>query len=81
MKGALEEIQFMANSANRVRVLDALGGAPASRRELQEETGVARSTAARVLDDAEARGWVDSEGSRYRLTPGGAAREIGKSVV
>ena len=74
MRGALEEIQFLANSANRVRVLDALGGGPASRRELQEETGVARSTAVRVLDDAEARGWVDSEGSRYRLTPGGAAR-------
>jgi predicted transcriptional regulator len=74
MEDALEEIGFLANSANRVRVLDALGGAPASRRELQEETGVPRSTAARVLDDAEARGWVDSEGSRYRLRPAGAAR-------
>jgi len=55
-------------------VLDALAGSPASRRDLQEETGVPRSTAARVLDDAEDRGWVDSEGSRYRLTPAGAAR-------
>ena len=74
MEGALEEIQFLANSASRVRVLDALAGAPATRRELQEETGVPRSTAARALDDAEARGWVDSEGSRYRLTSAGEAR-------
>lgn len=74
MEGALEEIQFLANSASRVRVLDALAGAPASRRELQEETGVPRSTTARILDDAEDRGWVDSEGSQYRLTTAGAAR-------
>ena len=74
MEDALEEIGFLANSANRVRVLDALAGGPGSRRELQEETGVPRSTAARVLDDAEDRGWVDSEGSRYRLTSTGEAR-------
>jgi predicted transcriptional regulator len=74
MESALEEIGFLANSASRVRVLDALDGDPASRRELQEETGVPRSTAARVLDDAEDRGWVDSEGSRYRLTSAGEAR-------
>ncbi|MEF8842460.1 MAG: MarR family transcriptional regulator [Haloarculaceae archaeon] len=74
MKGALEEIGFLANSANRFRVLGALSGDPASRRDLQEETGVPRSTAARVLDDAEDRGWVDSEGSRYWLTSAGEAR-------
>jgi predicted transcriptional regulator len=74
MEDALEEIRFLANSGNRVRVLEALTGEPASRRELQEETGVPRSTAARVLDDAEDRGWVDSEGSRYRLTTVGEAR-------
>jgi predicted transcriptional regulator len=74
MEGALEEIQFLANSASRIRVLDALAGDPATRRELQEETGVPRSTAARALDDAEARGWVHSEGSRYRITSAGAAR-------
>jgi predicted transcriptional regulator len=74
MDDALEEIGFLANSANRVRVLDALDGDSASRLELQEATGVPRSTAARVLDDAEDRGWVDSEGSRYRLTSAGEAR-------
>lgn len=71
MEEALEEIQFLANSVNRVQVLNRLSTGPASRRELQEETGVARSTAARVLDEAEARGWVTSEGSEYQITPRG----------
>lgn len=72
MGDVLEDIQFLANSSNRVQVLDTLTDGSATRRELQEETGVARSTAARVLDEAEARGWVGSEGSRYRITPMGA---------
>ena len=74
MERALEEIQFLANSANRVRVLETLTDEPATRRELQNGTGVPRSTAARVLDEAEARGWVDSAGSRYTITPLGEAR-------
>ena len=73
MERALEEIQFLANSANRVRVLETLTDEPATRRELQEEAGVPRSTAGRVLDEAEARGWVDSAGSRYTITPLGEA--------
>ncbi|WP_226009995.1 helix-turn-helix transcriptional regulator [Halomicrobium salinisoli] len=71
MEDVLGDVQFLANSANRIRVLEALRDGPASRRELQEETDVPRSTAARVLDDAEARGWVDSQGSQYRITPVG----------
>lgn len=71
MEGVLEEIQFLANSANRIGVLDTLTNGPSTRRELQEETGIPRSTAARVLDEAEARGWVTSEGSQYKITPRG----------
>ena len=73
MDRGLEDIQFLANSPNRVRVLDTLVTGPATRRELQESTGVPRSTTARVLDDAEDRGWVASEGSRYEITPTGEA--------
>lgn len=73
MERALEDIQFLANSANRVRVLDTLATGPATRRELQEETGVSRSTTARVLDEAEDREWVASEGSHYQITPMGEA--------
>lgn len=67
-KGALDEIQFLANSANRVQVLYRLNTGPASRRELQEETEVSRSTTARVLNEAETWGWVTSAGSEYQIT-------------
>lgn len=73
MEDVLSDIQFLANSENRIRVLGALTDGPATRRDLQEETGVPRSTAARVLDEAETRGWVDSKGSTYRITPVGDA--------
>lgn len=75
MESSLEAVQFLANSANRVRVLTALRGGRASRRELQEEVGGSRSTVARVLEEAETRGWVASEGSRYWLTP------LGETIV
>lgn len=73
MDSTLDDVQFLANSANRIRVLEALTSGSASRRDLQNATGVPRSTAARVLDDAEARGWVRSEGSRYWITSLGQA--------
>jgi predicted transcriptional regulator len=74
MEGVLEEIRFLADSPNRVRVLGALADGAETRRDVQEETEVARSTASRALSDAEDRGWVDSEGSRYWTTPRGEAR-------
>lgn len=83
MKGALEDIQFLANSENRIRVLSALTHGSASRRQLQEETGVPRSSTARVLEKAETRGWVDSNGSTYWITPKGEAMvaEIRRSIA
>ncbi|MBX0298026.1 helix-turn-helix transcriptional regulator [Haloarcula nitratireducens] len=73
MGRTLDDIQFLANSDNRVQVLNTLTGGAASRRDLQDATGVPRSTTARILDDAESRGWVKSEGSRYWITPMGEA--------
>ena len=69
MEPSLEDVQFLANSANRVQVLTALVDEQATRRELQDEVDGSRSTVARILDEAETRGWVDSEGTRYWLTP------------
>jgi predicted transcriptional regulator len=69
MESSLEAVQFLANSANRVEVLTALVDGPTGRRELQEGVDASRSTVSRVLDEAETRGWVDSEGSRYWATP------------
>jgi predicted transcriptional regulator len=73
MDAALDDVRFLANSESRIHVLDALADGTASRREIQDATGVPRSTAARVLDDAEDRGWIGSEGSRYWITPLGEA--------
>lgn len=69
MDSSLEAIQFLANSPNRVKVLTSLIDGKATRRELQEETDGSRSTVARILDEAQTRTWVESEGSRYWLTP------------
>lgn len=69
MEDTLEAIQFIANSANRMRVLDALTAEPRARREIEPETGVSRSTVSRTLDRCGNRGWVASEGSRYWITP------------
>lgn len=73
MESPLEAVQFLANSANRVEVLGALVDGQATRRELQEEVAVSRSTVARILEGARERGWVESEGSHYWVTPLGEA--------
>lgn len=75
MEVSLSAVQFLANSANRVRVLSALVDDRTSRRELQERTETSRSTVARILEEGERRGWVDSTGSEYWLTP------LGKAMV
>lgn len=68
----LDAIQFFANSANSVRVFEALTDGSTTSRALAEQTGASRSTVARVLDKGESRGWIDSEGSQYELTELGA---------
>lgn len=65
---ALDAIRVFANSENSVRVFDELTDGPTTSRELAEQTGASRSTVARVLDEGESRGWIDSTGSRYELT-------------
>jgi predicted transcriptional regulator len=73
MESSLEAVRFLASSTNRVQVLTALVDRKATRRELQEEVDCSRSTVARILNEAQSREWVDSEGSRYWLTPLGEA--------
>lgn len=68
MESALEMIQFFANSANRVRVFEALADGATTGHTLAERTGASRSTVARILGEGESRGWIDSEGSQYELT-------------
>lgn len=75
MEDSLEAVRFLASSANRVQALTALVDGDANRRELTENVDGSRSTVTRILNEAENRGWVDSEGSRYWLTP------LGESMV
>lgn len=77
MEPSLEAIRFLANSRNRVEVLSALLDRQATRRELQEEVEGSRSTVARILDEAQTRGWVDTEGNQYWLTPMGESMVTG----
>lgn len=65
---ALEDIKFIARSANRIRALNALSTGPIERRDLEEATGISRPTLTRVLDDFEKRGWVTRDQRRYTAT-------------
>jgi predicted transcriptional regulator len=69
MTSALDEIAFLANSENRVAVLQALATAPRARHELLEELDSSRVTLSRVLRDFESRNWVERETHTYHLTP------------
>lgn len=69
---ALEDISFLARSANRVRLLVALAAEPATRRELRETTEVPRATLARIVTELEEQGWVErGAGGAHDLTPTG----------
>lgn len=86
MEDTLETVVFLANSANRVRVLEVLARTRATRGELAAETGIARSTLGRVLTDLEQRNWVVEDGGEYASTPQGqhlvaAFQELCDTVV
>ncbi|WP_410764536.1 helix-turn-helix transcriptional regulator [Haloferax sp. DFSO60] len=69
MAEPLEEIEFLARSPNRIRVLEALADEPHSRRDLQSKTAASQPTLARILSDFEERQWVEKGGSQYEATP------------
>lgn len=71
MESALEEIEFLALSANRVAVLRLLAADPRNRTELAEETGASQATLGRILSDFEERSWVRQDGGTYRATATG----------
>lgn len=69
MNNALDSIAFLANSANRVAVLEALAERSHSRDGLMAQVDVSRVTLARILDDLEERTWIERTGREYVLTP------------
>lgn len=69
---ALEDVAYLSRSENRVRILDELSRASWTRRDLCEETGVARATLDRIVSEFEDRGWArrTTDGD-YVATPAG----------
>ena len=71
METALEEIEFLALSANRVEVLELLSEGRHTRTELADATGASQATLGRILGDFEDRTWVRHDGSEYVATATG----------
>jgi predicted transcriptional regulator len=70
---ALDDVAFLARSANRVRILGRLAAAPSTRRALADDTGVSRTTLDRIVNEFEDREWVERrDDGTYAATPTGA---------
>ena len=68
MTAGIEGIEFLARSAHRVGVLEALSEKPRDRGALREATGASSPTVGRVLTDFEDRRWLVRDGPTYALT-------------
>lgn len=69
---ALEDVEYLSRSANRVVILDALTQGSSARRELEEATGVSRTTLDRIINELESRGWAErTTDGTYVATPAG----------
>lgn len=69
MTEPLDDIAFLANSPNRVAVLETLATGPHHRDELLASLDLSRVTLARVLSDFESRQWIDRCGQECQITP------------
>ena len=67
----LDEIEFLARSANRIEVLSALVEDTLTRQELADRVDVSQPTLGRILRDLEDRRWVAADGDRFRVTATG----------
>lgn len=68
----LDDLEFLARSPHRVRVLKELTNSPKTRQELHEVTDVSQPTLGRILGSCQDRGWLSKDGQEYALTPFGA---------
>ena len=71
MEPALEEIEFLALSSNRVEVLRLLAAGRHTRGELASATGASQPTLGRILSDFEERAWITPDGDEYVATATG----------
>ncbi|OYR41327.1 hypothetical protein DJ82_06020 [Halorubrum sp. Ib24] len=69
-EGALEDIAYLSRSKSRVTILAALAARPCTRRELEDATGIPRTTLDRTVNEFEERGWVvRTPDGNYGATP------------
>lgn len=80
--GPRADVAFLANSWNRLDVLEAAATEPRDRDELMEHTGVSRVTLSRILADLESRGWIERGDAGYVATSAGrlVAEELGTTL-
>lgn len=71
MPDPLEEIEFLARSANRIEVLATLAHGAYTRRELGDVVDASQPTLGRILNDLSDRTWIRYDGERYRATATG----------
>jgi predicted transcriptional regulator len=71
MESALEEIEFLALSSNRVEVLRLLSEGRRSRADLASATGASQATLGRILGDFEERSWIRRDEGEYVATATG----------
>lgn len=68
MEDGLERIAFLANSTNRVEILERLAETACEPPELRAEIGASRTTVSRALNEFESRGWIEHHGNGYETT-------------
>lgn len=71
MESALEEIEFLSLSANRVEVLALLAEEGHTRSDLAERVDASQPTLGRILRDLRNRKWIVHDGERYVATATG----------
>jgi len=69
MDTPLDDIAFLANSDNRVAVLERFVDGSRNRDELTDQVDASRVTIARILRELEAREWITRSGQEYTVTP------------
>jgi predicted transcriptional regulator len=68
MDATLDDIAFLANSENRVMVLQMLVEAPQSHDEIRDQIDASRVTTARILREFEERNWITRSGQECTIT-------------
>lgn len=69
---ALEDVAYLSRSKNRAQILALLATESYTRRELEDETEISRTTLDRIVNELEERGWATrTSNGDYAATPTG----------